>query len=66
MGKASKQIKNRLIKRQLVKEKADKFYNSVALLDDDKTYSLEFENIKLMDGAYLTGKHWKQMLLDSE
>jgi len=64
MGKSSKQIKNRLIKRQLVKEKADKFYNSVALLDDDKTYALEFENIKLMDGAYLSGKHWKQMLLN--
>jgi len=64
MGKASKQIKNRIIKRQLAKDKADKFYNSVALLDDDKTYSLEFENIKLMNGAYLTGKHWKQMLLN--
>jgi len=64
MGKASKQIKNRIIKRQLAKDKADKFYNSVALLDDDKTYSLEFEQIKLMDGAYLSGKHWKQMLLN--
>jgi len=64
MGKSSKQIKNRIIKRQLSKDKADKFYNSVALLDDDKTYSLEFEQIKLMDGAYLTGKHWKQMLLN--
>lgn len=64
MGKATKQLNNRLKKRLLAKEKADKFYKEVSLLDDDKTYSLEFENIKLMDGAYLSGKHWKQILLN--
>lgn len=64
MGKATKQLKNRLIKRQKQKEKADKFYNDVALLEDDKSYSLEFKNIKLMDGAYFTGKQWKSILLN--
>lgn len=64
MGKATKQLNNRLKKRLLAKEKADKFYSQVALLDDEQTYSLEFENIKLMDGAYLSGKHWKQILLN--
>jgi hypothetical protein len=64
MGKATKQIKNRLIKRQLAKDKADKFYSYVALLEDDKTYSLEFEKTKLMNGAYFTGKQWKMILLN--
>lgn len=64
MGKATKQINNRLKKRLLAKEKADKFYSEVALLHDEQTYSLEFKNIKLMDGAYLSGKHWKQILLN--
>lgn len=64
MGKATKQIKNRLIKRQLAKEKADKFYSYVALLEDDKTYALEFEKTKLMDGAFLSGKQWKMILLN--
>jgi len=64
MGKATKQIKNRIIKRQLAKDKADKFYSSVALLEDEKTYALEFENTKLMDGAFLSGKQWKMILLN--
>lgn len=64
MGKATKQLNNRLKKRLLAKEKADKFYSQVALLDDKQTYSLEFENIKLMDSAYLSGKHWKEILLN--
>lgn len=64
MGKASKQIKNRLIKRQKQIDKANKFYSEVALLNDEQTYSLEFDGIKLLDGAYLTGKNWKQVLLN--
>jgi hypothetical protein len=64
MGKATKQIKNRIIKRQLAKDKADKFYQGVTLLEDEKTYSLEFEGTKLMDGAFFTGKQWKAVLLN--
>jgi hypothetical protein len=64
MGKATKQLKNRIIKRQLSKDKADKFYSGVALLEDDKTYALEFEGTKLMNGAFLSGKQWKMILLN--
>jgi len=64
MGKGTKQIKNRIIKRQLAKDKADKFYAMVELLENEKTYALEFEGIKLMDGAFLSGKQWKMILLN--